>query len=184
MAFSFFRMAPAALVAGLLAAGCNPTFNWREAPLGGDGLVVLLPCKPDRATRDVTLADERVALEMAGCEAGDATFTVARTVARDAPQATARLHAWQAALAANLRDAAPQESPATVAGAVAAPAPVRIVASGTDAQGRPAQSQSLWFAGPVRGGPPGALALYQASVLGQPREPEAVATFFAGLRLP
>ncbi len=178
----FFRWPLAVLVAGA-ALACSPAFNWREAPVGGDGLVALLPCKPDRATRDVTLAGERVALEMAGCEAGGATFTVARTLAADVPQAAARLRAWQESIAANLRAAAPQSEPAVVRGAVAEPPPVRTLASGVDAQGRPVQAQSLWFAAP-RNAPPGGLALYQASVLGEPREPGAAAVFFEGLRLP
>ena len=182
----FFRRAlaaSAALAAGAALLACSPAFNWRETPVGDDGLVALLPCKPDRATRDVTLAGARVALEMTGCEAGGATFTVARTVALDAPEAAARLRAWQDSIAANLRATASQASPAVVRGAAAEPPPVRLLAGGADAQGRPVQAQSLWFVAPARG-TPGALALYQASVLGEPSEPEAAATFFEGLRLP
>ena len=38
-----------------LSRACTPTFNWRETPVGDDGMIALLPCKPDRATRALPL---------------------------------------------------------------------------------------------------------------------------------
>lgn len=73
------------LLAGLAAVACTPSLNWREVPLGR--LTTLLPCKPDRATRPVTLSGKSVTMEMAGCEAGGAMFAISRIQAGDAAQA-------------------------------------------------------------------------------------------------
>src|SRR5689334_7855840 len=71
---------PAAAAVFALAA-CSPTFNWREVPIADAGLVALLPCKPDRAERALPLGAESVRVDMAGCEAGGATFAVAHASA-------------------------------------------------------------------------------------------------------
>ncbi|MFT4268410.1 MAG: hypothetical protein QM586_14520, partial [Xenophilus sp.] len=90
-------MLPVVLLAcALLAAGCDPAFNWREVPLD-DVLTALLPCKPDRASRTLPLGEAQVTLAMVGCEAGGATFAVARLPADDAAQARLRADAWRAA---------------------------------------------------------------------------------------
>ena len=52
-------------------------------------LTTLLPCKPDRATRPITLEGETVNLEMAGCEAAGALYTVSRIQMEDATRAQA-----------------------------------------------------------------------------------------------
>lgn len=68
---------------GLLA--CSSGLNWRTVQLGQ--LITLLPCKPDNATRPVSLADTQVNMEMSGCEAGGALFAISRIQATDATQA-------------------------------------------------------------------------------------------------
>src|ERR1700761_8045790 len=89
-----FRLAALALA---VLAGCSPTFNWREVPVGDDGVVALLPCKPDRASRRIPLGSEAVPVEMVGCAAGGATFAVARATAGSPAQADSWMKAWRAA---------------------------------------------------------------------------------------
>ena len=60
------------LAMGLLA--CSSGLNWRTVQLGQ--LITLLPCKPDNATRPVSLADTQVNMEMSGCEAGGVLFAI------------------------------------------------------------------------------------------------------------
>ncbi len=43
------------LVACTMAASCSPTMNWREVRFDGDEFMALMPCKPEEATRRVTL---------------------------------------------------------------------------------------------------------------------------------
>lgn len=167
------------LAAALLLAACSLTFNWREVPIADGGLVALLPCKPDRASRALPLGTEAVNVEMAGCEAGGATFAVAHARAADAAQAEAWLGAWHAATRAQLA-AMPvvTESPAVVPRAALQPVPLRLEARGAD--GRSPGAQVLWFAQLRAGG----VSVYQATVLGTPAQAEAARTFFEGLRLP
>jgi hypothetical protein len=172
------RLAGIAGAAAILAGACSPTFNWREVPSGGDGaeLVTLLPCKPDRARREMSLGDQSVTVSMAGCEAGGATFAVAQVSAADAAQAQRWLAAWRGQAHAQWAGGNIDERPASVARAASVPAPLRI-----DASRARQQIRLLWFAHEQRNG---AVSLYQATVLGVPSAPEAIQTFFEGLRLP
>lgn len=163
-----------ALLVATVSTACSPTFNWREVPVGDAGLVVMLPCKPDRATRAMPLGSTSVDVEVVGCEAGGATFAVAHARAADAAQAEAWLTAWRAATRAQLADAQPTETPATLPRAALQPPPVRLDGSGQ------APAHLLWFAQTH----PGGVSLYQATVLGRPSSADAVATFDEGLRLP
>lgn len=152
--------------------------------MGEGGLIALLPCKPDRATREVLLAGEPVAVQMAGCEAGGAMFTVAQTVARDAAQASDWQAAWKAAMTAKLHATAPTEVRVELRGAATVPVPLRLSATGIDGAGQPISTQIFWFAQAAKTGGGGPVTLYQAVVLGQPREAQATGAFFDGLRLP
>lgn len=168
------RLVLTAAAAALLAA-CSPTFNWREVPIAGAGLVAMLPCKADHAKRALPLGAEFVQVDMSGCEAGGATFAVAHASANSPAQAEAWLQAWRAATRSQLGQQV-QEAPATLQRATATPAPLRL-----DAQQGAAPVQVLWFAQSQKDG---TVALYQATVLGTPSLPEAAKTFFEGLRLP
>jgi len=162
-----------------LLAACSPTFNWREVPIAEAGLIALLPCKPDRATRALPLGAESVQVDMTGCETGGATFAVAHASANGPVQAEAWLNAWRAATRSQLGEAKVAEGPATLQRATAVPAPIRLDAQ--PPQQAVAPVQVLWFAQSQKDG---TVALYQATVLGRPSSVEAAKTFFEGLRLP
>ncbi|WP_295523010.1 hypothetical protein [uncultured Pseudacidovorax sp.] len=164
-----------------LLAACNPVFNWRDVPLG-DGLLVLLPCKPDRAQRDVDLAGQAVGLDMAGCAAGDATFAVARMDGGSSPaEALRRLEAWRTAARAPWRARGQvQESPTRVPRAAEIPPAIDLVAEGETGAAGPPHSHMRWFA---QVDAAGRYTLYQATVLGRPSDPQALETFWEGLRL-
>lgn len=180
---SLGRAAAMAATAAFLASACSPVFNWREVPIGGEAeLVALLPCKPDRAQRDIRLGDQSVAVTMIGCEAGGATFAVAQAGATDAAQAQSWLSAWHNQARAQWTGASIEEHVAVVPRAAAVPAPLQFQASsqpGTQSTGQ--QVRQLWFAHRQRNG---TVSLYQATVLGTPSAPDAAQTFFEGMRLP
>ena len=157
---------------------CTPTFNWRDVRIADQGLVALLPCKADRATRALPLGVESVEVDMAGCEAGGATFAVAHAAAADVRQAETWLRAWRTATRTQLGDAEIAEMPATLPRASVAPASWKLESRvASDAR---APARVLWFAQRTANG----VALYQATVLGNPSSPEALDVFFEGLRLP
>ena len=76
------------------------------------------------------LGTESVAVEMAGCQAGDATFAVAHAVAANPAQAESWMRAWRAATRAQLAQAAVAEAPATLPRAAVSPMPMRLDAAG------------------------------------------------------
>lgn len=169
----------ALMAAALMALACSPVFNWREVPVG-ESLVALLPCKPDRAERSLPMGAATVPVDMAGCEAGGATFAVAQLPGGDAAQAEARLAAWRQAARGPWTGAQFAETPWSLPRAATAPAPWALDVTDAAADGRPAEARLRWFAGPDgRGG----LTLYQAMVLGRPSSADAAQTFFDGLRL-
>jgi len=179
LSLSFARRLTRRLAAASLAlalAACSPVFNWREVPVGAAGLVALLPCKPDRATRSIALASESVDVTMAGCNAGEATFAVAQVMADSRSQADAWLATWRAQMRDSWRGATLDETSAAVPRADNPP-PGRRFSAHTDR----ARIDVLWF---TQVQADGHVALYQATLLGAPSEPDAAATFFEGLRLP
>jgi hypothetical protein len=82
-----------ASIVSLLA--CTPTFNWRDVSFEQAPVTALLPCKPDRGSRQVPLAGQQLTMHMAGCEAGGAMFAVALVELKDAQQSQAVLNELQ-----------------------------------------------------------------------------------------
>jgi hypothetical protein len=168
----------AAAVMASAVAACSPTFNWREIRVGDGSVIALLPCKPDRATRQVPLGSESVPVDVAGCKAGGATFAVAHASASTPEQADSWLRAWRVAARQQLAGSSLAETPAMVSGAAGSPAPVRLVTQGSESHA--AAAHVLWFAQQR----PDGVAVYQATIDGSPSSPDAVQTFFEGFRIP
>lgn len=164
---------------GAWLAGCSPAFNWREIRLEEAPLTVLLPCKPDRGSRNVPLAGESVELRMLGCEAGGATFAVSQVRLRPGAPATEALAQWRAATLANMQGRNVREQPFQPAGSLVLPQSVRLAATGQRADGRPVQAHAAWFA---RTSPEG-MWLFHAVIYADAVPPEAADAFFGGLKL-
>lgn len=177
------RLVQAALLMSIFLslAACSPVFNWRETRIGDEGVVVLLPCKPDRATRSMPLGGVPADVEMAGCQAGGATFAVARVQVADLSEARERLAAWRAATREQWAGAALEEQPAALPRAAPQPAPLALRATAAKTGGETSQARMLWFVQSASGARP---AVYQATVLGEPSQPDASSTFFEGIHLP
>lgn len=159
--------------AGALAA-CNPTFNWRAIRAEPSPLNAMLPCKPDKAARDVPMAGRQVSLQVWGCDAGGATFALLFADIGDAGRAGEALGQWKAATLANLRSTAAREVPFRPPGAVALAQSLQVVASGQRADGSPVESHAAYFAHGTR--------VFQAVIYAGRLQPEVAETFFSGLR--
>lgn len=90
------------LLALVLLAGCNPTYNWREVAGPDASYRVLFPAKPATVTRDIDLDGLRVAMTMTAAEVEGATFAVGTAEAPDTVRARAALAAMRLALARNI----------------------------------------------------------------------------------
>ena len=160
--------------AGLLAA-CAPALDWRELRPEGSGLTLLMPCKPDRQARSVSLASTQLRLELYACSAGGVTWGVAFADIDDPAKVSAALAELRASAQKNLGAAEAAELPLQVAGATPNPASQRVQFAGRMPDGRAVTEQTAVFAKGTR--------VFQAVALGQTLEPEAVASFFGSLRL-
>jgi hypothetical protein len=166
----------------LLVVACSPTFNWRDTALDGAALRAQMPCKPERAERQVPLTASGTTLRLMSCEAGGLTFALAWATLDTADGVPAVLDTWQQAGWTSLRQSvvAPAVSPA---GWTAWPVTVARAqhlrawqGPGLDHQGRTVMAAQLYFAH-------GAV-VYQAAVYGPSIDAATLAPFVEALRLP
>ena len=168
------RQSAAVVLAAALAAGCSPTFNWREVRAEPAPLKVMLPCKPDKGARRVPMAGREVELGGVGCEAGGVTFAVLSADLGDASRAAEALEQWNRATLANLRASASRSQPFVPPGALALPTSLRVAAQGQRADGSAVHGEAAYFARGAR--------VYQAVVYADQPKGEWLQPFFEGLR--
>lgn len=164
-----------AILATLVA--CSPALNWRQAPLGG--LRFSLPCKPDKAQREVALAGRTVTLEMQGCEADGALFAISRAQVGEATAVPDALAAWRASALAALQAAPENARTLPVPSLSAAPGLATaswLAASGQRPQGGAVQAQLGWL---VQGSD-----IYHLAVYADRLRPEQTEPFFSDITLP
>ena len=164
------------LLALFSLAGCSPTFDWREVRPDNTRLVVLLPCKPDKAQKQVPMGGQPTQLSMLGCDAGGATFAVAVAEIADASGAAALLAQWQALTLANMQAVPGSAQPLAlrVPGASAGLLVVRLQASGRRTDGASVSGQAAYFAQGKQ--------LFQVVLYAPKIAPEAADTFFSSLK--
>ncbi len=85
----------------LILSACSPTLDWRSVEL--EGLRTVLPCKPDRAARDVALGPSTVRMSMVGCEAQGALFAVSQVAVPEGADASDLEQAWRRAALAQMQ---------------------------------------------------------------------------------
>ncbi|MBL0920214.1 MAG: hypothetical protein IBJ14_16040 [Hydrogenophaga sp.] len=166
------------LAVPLLLAACSPTFNWRALPVDSAPLQALMPCKPDKAEREVPLAGVPTTLQMRSCDTGGLTFAVAWADVGEPARAAPALAGWRRAtlLALHaspaLADEAAAQAPARVVGASEA---IGLQAEGRDPRGEPVRVRAVHAA---RG-----TLLVQAAIYGRAIDERVADTFFEGLQL-
>ena len=127
-------------ILALLLAGCSPALDWRSVEV--EGLRTVLPCKPDRAARDVVLGQLPVRMSMAGCEAQDALFAISQVTVPVGTDAADLEQAWRSAALAQMQ--ASQSEMLTVPQRPQAPLLHLTRASGRNADGSPVQASLGW----------------------------------------
>lgn len=171
----------------LATAACSPALNWREVPL--EGLVALLPCKPDHAERPVQLGSQNTVLQMSGCEAGGALYAISHVHIADAEQVVATQAVWRQSTFDNLQAIRVQTQSLPLAKLVPGKAQVRVTGSAAAADGafnlekldgkRPdgtaVQAQLVWL---TKG-----QDIYHVAVYGAKLDTETSELLFSQLRL-
>lgn len=163
----------------LWLAACSPTYNWRELRDDAIPLKAVIPCKPERAQRQVPLGGANQVLHMHSCEAGGQTFAIAWIRLPAETSAGDMLAAWRLATLATLRIAADRATDPSLEWTVRVPGadPVRgLDAVGQGPDGKPVRVQAAYFGHEGR--------VYQVAVYGRAIPPEVAASYFEPLRLP
>jgi hypothetical protein len=178
--------APAALAALLLLA-CSPPFDWREVRSTDGGFVVVLPGRPQTATREVDYNGRKLAMTMTSAGVGPTMFAVGVAqlpagLATDGGEREAALTWFRDGLIKNIGGTLSIAQSAHLSAAAAAGHTVRagqaVAAKGKiGAQGRAAQLAARFYVVDDR--------LYQLVAIGAEGElpAEILDTFFASFRL-
>jgi hypothetical protein len=174
MTTAFARYGLLALIASALSSACSPTFDWREARFEGSTLVAMFPCRPDHHVRPIELAGRRVTMQMGACATGGATFAVSVVELGDPALAATAQQQLRTVAVANVRGDAPQAVPWRLAGTTPNTDASRISTRGRLPDGAAVVEHAAFFTQGLR--------VYQASVIGAAPNPEALETFFAGLK--
>ncbi|MCF8210645.1 MAG: hypothetical protein K9K38_14785 [Rhodoferax sp.] len=132
----------ASLAATFALTACSPALNWRSVSVHQLG--ALLPCKPDRAEREVPLGDRLHALQMAGCTADAALFAVSRVVAGPDEEPALLLQAWQKSAQSNMSASSAQEIAAPAVKGRQPSVRLLLMAQGRRQDGSPLQAKLLW----------------------------------------
>jgi hypothetical protein len=154
---------------------CAPALNWRDVHVPGGDVGALFPCKPDFFVRQVTLANAPRQMHMASCSAAGSIYAVSQVDVADTAQLTPAIQALRALAADNLGGVVTVVGPYPVRGMTAHPLAERLTVAGHRRDGSALRAAVVFFAKDR--------AIYQATVIGDQPNAEAVDTFFAALKL-
>mgnify|MGYP006377567463 FL=1 len=118
---------------------CSPALDWREVrPPEAPGLQALFPCRPDHATRTVTLpsAAQPLVMQMWSCQTGDVTWALSQVQVPDVTEVGPTLTALARVMQDNLQAASQLAGSQTPVGVVPlGPGQVRGMTPQPQAQG-------------------------------------------------
>lgn len=155
-----------ATVSSLVA--CSPAMNWRQVRSDDSPLQVLMPCKPDRASRRIRIRDQELTWQLLSCEANGATWSLAYGGVESPDQVGPVLADLQDMAVANwavtqsmLEKPPGASTPASTwpPGATPQPNAARWTSEGRRPDGQSLPVQAAWFAQ--------GLTVYQLAVLGK-----------------
>lgn len=153
----------------LTVLGCTPELNWRMVSSSQNQVQLLMPCKPDAATRTVTMQVNLQAvstqLHMQACEAGNKQFAIAELTVPDKALANDLRDAWRLASLASLQA---NESQATL--------DIKMITNVTTPSHK---AQFVWRISEQ--------TVYQAAIYAKPNDKgfaEAADAFMSGIKWP
>jgi hypothetical protein len=127
----------------VLLGACSPALDWRDARLGGQ-VELLIPCKPDRIERSLTLAGGQAQALMVVCDAEGVTWSATRYELGDPGRVDAALRELRYRLAQNIGGEERRVDARVPAGA--SPEARRSQLSGTRPDGTQVRAEALFFA--------------------------------------
>ena len=163
------------LAAAGVLAGCSLALDWREVRPPDSQLLSLFPCKPSAQERRVVLAGQAVRMALHACAAGGQTWGLAVADVADPTRVMPALAEFSSSSAANIGAAPARPAPFQVRGATPNAGSQRLRLQGKLPDGTQVKMQVAVFTHGTR--------VFQASVLGEALDTEAVDTFFDALRV-
>ena len=154
---------------------CSPTLDWRQVRPAGLDLEAMFPCRPATMSREVTLAQRRVEMTMHACAAGGSTYAVGAAALEDVRDVEAALTSLREAAAHNVGGSATEAKAIQVPGMTPNAACARLMLTGKRPDGTPVVEHLAVFARGTR--------VYQAMVVGNRTDVDAVSAFFDGLKV-
>lgn len=167
------------MICVLTLLGCTPELNWRLVSSSQNKVQVLMPCKPDKATRTVSMQANLQAvstqLHMQACEADNKQFAIAELTVPDKASANDLRDAWRLASLASLQANESQASSETkiIKGENLAQAFITHVKTSNH------QAQFVWLVSEQ--------TIYQAAIYAKPNDKgfaEATDAFMSGIKWP
>jgi hypothetical protein len=156
-----------------MAWACSPRLNWRTVQLPQGSLMAQFPCKPDHLSRRLPLGVQAVEVDLSSCAAGEQMFAITGVDMKTADRAAEGVQFLRNAAEKNWSGGLVPLAPPPWPG-LQSPSHLQYVAAQlVSASGQARRAQMLFFAH-------GAW-VYQATVMGQQLEQEALDSFFEGL---
>ena len=159
---------------GLLCA-CSPPLDWRRVRPAGLDMEALFPCRPATLSRELVLAQRRVEMTMHACAAGGSTYAVGALTLDDVRDVGPALASLRAAAMRNVGAASDVAQALDVPGTTPHAQAARLALSGRRPDGSAVVEHLAVFTRGTR--------VYQATVVGDRPDSEAVAVFFSGLKV-
>lgn len=158
-----------------LLCGCSPTLDWRQVRPASLEIEAMFPCRPATLSRGVTLVHRRVEMAMHACAAGGNTYAIGAAQLDDVRDVGAALMALREAAARNVDGTASSKTSIEVPGMTPHQEASRWVIIGKRPDGGPVVEHVALFARGTR--------VYQAMVVGDRPDTDAVSTFFSGMKV-
>lgn len=159
------------MVLGLVS--CTPALNWRAVNL--DGISTWLPCKPDRAQRELEIGGQKIQMEMMGCEAQGVMYAVSHARVPNASESQAVTVAWQNASFKQMLAGTPQQTVFQTRGEKPATGQF-FKLTGARSNGQVLEAQLAWL---VFGNEIYHLAMYAQAISSEQADP-----FFSEVKIP
>jgi hypothetical protein len=158
-----------------LLCACSPALDWRQVRPAGLGLEAMFPCRPATLSREVTLAQRRLEMAMHACAAGGSTYAIGVMTLDDVRDVGSALTTLREAAAGNVDGTVTEVTTFQVPGATPQAQAARVLLTGKRPDGREVVEHLAVFAHGDR--------VFQAMVVGDRPDAEAVSTFFDGLKV-
>lgn len=164
----------ACLLLGLLCA-CSPALDWRRVRPAGLDIEATFPCRPATLSREVELAQRRVEMIMHACAAGGSTYALGALTLDDVRDVGTALMSLRDAAARNVGAASGVTQEVQVPGMTPHVQAARLTLAGRRPDGSSVVEHVTVFARGPR--------VYQAMVVGDRPDADAVSVFFGALKL-